>query len=125
MLDNNTRFIKTFFLKRKDKLYDKTKVVLSIIERVNKKVKTIQCDNSGQNRKLWGTLDSEGFNIKFEFTASYTPHQNRIVERAFTNLYRIVPLMLNGTGLKKNIGRIPMGRMRINSNYFAKFYYEE
>ena len=41
MVDNSTRFMKTFFLKRKSDLYDKMRIALKEIERENKKVKAI------------------------------------------------------------------------------------
>ena len=57
MVDNSTRFMKTFILKRKSELYDKMKFALREIERENKKVKTIRCDNAGENRKLKEIFD--------------------------------------------------------------------
>ena len=87
MVDNSTRFMNTFFSKKKSDLFDKMKIVLREIERDNKKIKAIRCDNAGENRKLKETLDSEGFDIKFKFTVPYTPQQNVIVERAFATLY--------------------------------------
>ena len=103
MVDNSTRFMKTFFLKRKSELYDKMRFALREIERENKKVKMIRCDNAGENRKLKEILDLEGFNIKFEFTAPYTPRQNGVVERAFATLYGRVRAMINGAGLEKRL----------------------
>ena len=66
-------------------------------------MKTIRCDNAGENRKLKEILDLEGFNIKFEFTAPYTPQQNGVVERAFATLYGRVRAMLNGAGFDKRL----------------------
>ena len=103
MVDNSTRFMRTFFLKKNRELYDKMRIALREIERDNKKVKTIRCDNAGENRKLKKTLDLEAFNIKSEFTAPYTPQQNGVVERAFATLYGRVRARLNGSGFDKRL----------------------
>ena len=46
MVDNSTRYMMTFFLKKKSELYDKMRIVLIEIEREKKKVKTIRCVNA-------------------------------------------------------------------------------
>ena len=56
-----------------------------------------------ENLKLKETLDLEGFNIKFEFKAPYTPQQNGVVERDFATLYGRVRAILNGSGLEKRL----------------------
>jgi len=68
----------------------------------NKEIKYIRCDNSGENTKLREEIETEGYNIVFEFTAPDTPQQNGIVERAFATLYGRVRAMLRSSGLDQN-----------------------
>ena len=93
--------MKTFFIKRKSELYDNIRIALKEIGRKNNKMKAIRYDNAGENRKLKEILDLEGFNIKFEFTAPYTPQQNGVVEIEFATLYERVRAMLNGACFDK------------------------
>ena len=44
-------------------------------------VKTIRCDNSGENNALQRSCKQEGLGITFEYTAPNTPQQNGRVKR--------------------------------------------
>ena len=55
-----------------------------------KPVKRIRCDNAGENKKLEERLKSVDWklgDIKFEYTASYTPQQNSRVEKGFETIF--------------------------------------
>ena len=45
-------------------------------------VKTIKCDNAGENKVLEIESDKNKLGIIFEYTAPGTPQQNGVVERA-------------------------------------------
>ena len=59
-------------------------------------VKTIRCDNAGENKVLKKVLrDEEKLNIKFEYTAPRTPQQNGPAEQGFGTLFGSVRVMMN------------------------------
>ena len=62
-------------------------IIRELETRTGKKVKYIRCDNAGENISLDRSLLREGYDIRFEYTASGTPQQNGKVERAFPTLY--------------------------------------
>ncbi|KAG7337993.1 gag-polypeptide of LTR copia-type [Nitzschia inconspicua] len=66
-------------------------------------VKTIRCDNAGENKMLEQACREQGLQIVFEYTAPGTPQQNRVVERKFATLFGKVRSMNNGAGLHDNI----------------------
>ena len=62
------------FIKRKSHLAVKYLEVIRELEtRTGKKVKYIRCDNAGENISLDRSLLREGYDIRFEYTASGTP----------------------------------------------------
>ena len=66
-------------------------------------VKTIRCDNAGENKKFESNSKKQGLGLKFEFTAPGTPQQNGRVERKFAALYGRVRAMLNGARITKEM----------------------
>ena len=80
-------------------------VVKQLIEELKDKynitVKVIRCDNAGEKKSLRKELS--GKNIKFECTASGTPQQNGVVERAFATLYNRIRLMMHSAGIGKEM----------------------
>ncbi|KAG7336872.1 reverse transcriptase RNA-dependent DNA polymerase, partial [Nitzschia inconspicua] len=50
-------------------------------------VKTIRCDNAGENKMLEQACRKQGLQIIFEYTAPGTPQQNGVVERKFATLF--------------------------------------
>lgn len=62
-------------------------------------VKTIRCDNAGENKKLKELNDIEGLGIIYEFTGPGSPQFNGRVERKFATLFARVRSMLNGAKL--------------------------
>ena len=95
--DEKTDHIWSFFLKQKSETADKVIHWIKMIHKdMDVKVKTIRCDNSGENRKLQALMNlEETLKIKFEFTAPYTPQQNCKIERKFQTLYGKIRAMLN------------------------------
>ena len=61
-------------------------------DKYNITVKVIRCDNAGENKSL--EIELSGKNIKFEYTASGTPQQNGLVDRAFATLCNRIRLMM-------------------------------
>jgi hypothetical protein len=95
--DEYTDYVWSRFLSQKS---DVSNVMITWLKEIKKEanveVKIIRCDNSGENRKLMENLLSEkDLNIKFEFTAPYTPQQNGKIERKFATLFGKVRSMLN------------------------------
>jgi hypothetical protein len=52
-------------------------------------VKTIRCDNTGENTKLQKRLQSKDWkiNVEFEYTARNTPQQNHLAELGFAIVF--------------------------------------
>ena len=70
-------------------------------DKYNITVKVIRCDNMVENKSLEKELS--GKNIKFEYTASGTPQQNGVVERAFATLYNRIRSMMYSAGIGKEM----------------------
>ena len=87
VVDEATSMKWSFFLKSKDAQVQLLTGFIKNLQEQGKPVKYIRCDNAGENLSLQQSLDNEGMNIKFEFTARETPQQNGKVERAFATLY--------------------------------------
>ena len=66
-------------------------------------VKTIRCDDAGENKKLKELSDIEGLGITYEFTGPGSPQFNGRVERKFATLFARVRSMLNGAKLPMTI----------------------
>jgi transposase InsO family protein len=95
--DSYTDYLWSFFLKNKS---ETAQTVMGWVTKMKKEhnldIKSLRCDNSGENQKLRELikLDKE-MNIKFEFTAPNTPQQNGQIERKFQTLYGKIRSMLN------------------------------
>ena len=102
IVDEATRYKKSFFIKKKS---DQNGPIIDWIKDLKAKhnivVKTIRCDNSGENSVLKKLCESEGLGIEFEFTAPGTPQQNGVVERAFPTLLGRGRAMMNVVGFTK------------------------
>ena len=98
--DEFTDCIWSFFMKKKS---DLTSFVWKWLKKCKQDGITIQhirCDNAGENISCQQFLTADPlFNIKFEYTAPYTPEQNGTVERKFQTLYGKVRSMLNACHL--------------------------
>jgi transposase InsO family protein len=99
--DEFTGYIWSHFLKHKS---DLPPIVIQWIQQIHKttkvQIKTIRCDNAGENKSLQQKIQADKtLNIKFEFTAPYTPEMNGKIERKFATLYGKTRSMLNGAKL--------------------------
>ena len=61
-------------------------------------MKIIRCDNAGENKVLERESDKNELGIIFEYTASGTPQQNGVVERAFVTVMGRARAMMNHAG---------------------------
>jgi hypothetical protein len=72
----------SFFLKQKSETKD---IMIALIKGLKQafdiEVKTIRCDNSGENNTLQRSCKQDGLGIVFEYIAPNTPEQNGCVER--------------------------------------------
>jgi transposase InsO family protein len=98
--DEYSDYLWSFFLSTKS---EQTEVLFNWIASYQKQydmtIKTIGCDNSGENLKLKKELSNSQYNIKFEFTAPYTPQQNGKIERKFATLWGKVRSTMNSAQL--------------------------
>jgi hypothetical protein len=87
-------------LKQKSETKD---IMIALIKELQQaygiEVKTIWCDNSGENNALQKSCKQEGLGIVFEYTAPNTPQQNGRVERRFPTLYGRVRAMLQNINI--------------------------
>jgi hypothetical protein len=103
-LDDHSDFCFSFFLKSKDELSETMMTLIKDLKATNNiHVKTIRCDNAGENKKFESDTKKQGLGLKFEFTAPGTPQQNGRVERKFAALYGRVRAMLNGARITKEM----------------------
>ena len=77
VVDDCTDYAWSFFLKQKIETKD---IIIALIKELKQaydiNVKTIGCNNSGENNALQRICKQEGLGITFEYTAPGTPQQN-------------------------------------------------
>ena len=99
LVDEVTKYKKSFFLKKKN---EQLKFIVDWIKPLNARheiqVKIIRCDNSGENKALETESDKNELGIVFEYTATRTPQQNGLVERAFVTVMGCARAMMNHAG---------------------------
>ena len=99
MVDEATKYKKSFFLKKKN---DQIEVLIDWLEDLKNKYKSkvqwIRMDNAGENKMLARCCDQNEMGIKFEYTAPGTPQQNGVVERVFVTLIGRGRAMMNHAG---------------------------
>lgn len=107
VVDDCTDYAWSFFLKKKSETKD---IMIALIKELKQTygitVKSIRCDNSGENNALQKSCKQEGLGITFEYTAPDTPQQNGRVERRFPTLYGRVRAMLQNIGASINNKRL-------------------
>ena len=103
-LDDFSDYSFSFFLKSKDELSATVRALIKELKAKNGiAVKTIRCDNAGENKKLEKDSKKDGLGLNFEYTAPGMPQQNGRVERKFAALYGRVRSMLNGARLTASL----------------------
>jgi transposase InsO family protein len=96
IVDDYSRFSRVFFLQDKSETQEVLKKFLRRAQNeFDAKVKKIRSDNDTEfkNTQVEDFLDEEG--IKHEFSASYTPQQNRVDERKNRTLIEMARTMLD------------------------------
>jgi hypothetical protein len=81
----------------------KVKTLLTDLKIAGLDVKFIWCDDSGENKALFGECRSKGYNVKFEFSGPRTPQRNGKVERKFQTFFGRIRAMLNNAGVKDQL----------------------
>ena len=96
LADEATRCKNSFFLKKKSDQVDMVSSWLKgLTDKCNIQMKFIHYDNAGENKKLEGKCNEDGFFIMFEYTATETPQQNAYVKRTFPSLIGGARAMMN------------------------------
>jgi hypothetical protein len=103
--DDYTNYLWSFCLSSKNDLSSKLIEWLKTTEKEYEfKVKTINLDNSGENRSLEVDVKKDlTLKIKFEFTAPNSPQQNGKIERKFATMWSKVQSMLNTASIPWSI----------------------
>ena len=100
VMDEWTRFKWTFILKQKNELSDTMcEFIRTMKQKHSITIKSVRCDNAGENR-AWQDKCKQLFpDLRFEFTAPNKPQQNGKVQRALATLYGHVRSMFNAAGI--------------------------
>jgi hypothetical protein len=102
--DEYSNMIWTAILKQKTELPARVlKFIKNLKAQENIEVKSIRCDDSGENRFLQTLCQHENIKVEFEYTGPGTPQYNGKVERRFATLYGKVRSMLNSAKLPKEM----------------------
>jgi hypothetical protein len=88
------------FIQHKYELASVGTAVLQELESLNISVKTIRCDNAGENRVFETICKQVGLKTQFEYTAPGTPQQNGVAERMFATLFGRIRFMNTAAGLR-------------------------
>src|SRR5688500_3273886 len=84
VVDNCTRMKWSKFLKRKSDLSSAmTNLIDEIEDQAGHKIKILRCNNAAKNLIFQRSSIENRKGVKFKFTATQTPQQNGVVERAF------------------------------------------
>ena len=100
-VDDYSDFLFGTYMKNKSDLaHEGVKLINKIKNDYGVVIKTIRCDNAGENKSFEKEIIEKGMNIRFEYTATNTPQQNGRVERKFATIYGRVRSMLTGAGIE-------------------------
>ena len=96
LVDEATKYKKSFFLKKKNKEVEPIIDWIEVLKaRHEIQAKIIRCDNAGENKVLERESDKNELGIIFEYTAPGTPQQNGVVEAAFVTVMGRARAMMN------------------------------
>ena len=99
-IDDKTRYVWTYVLKRKDQVFEKFLEWKALVEKSSgQKLKTLRSDNGGEftSTRFENYLKSEG--VRHELTVPKTPQQNGVAERMNRTLVETVRSMLADANL--------------------------
>ena len=100
-VDDSSDFLFGIYMKRKSDLRTEgIKLLNTIANNFQIKIKRIRCDNAGENKSFEKEIIEKKLKIIFEYTASNTPQQNGRVERKFATIYGRVRSMLTAAGIE-------------------------
>ena len=103
-MDDCSGFLINRFLRNKSDLAKQGSMLIKKLSDQNGiKIKTIRCDNAGENKKMEEACDKLGLGTKFEYTAVGTPQQNGRIERKFATLYGRVRSMMIDAGIEEEL----------------------
>jgi hypothetical protein len=91
------------FLKAKSDLKGDFLTLLIDLKISGLDVKSIQCNDSGENKALFDECRSKGYNLKFGFSSPLTPQRNVKVARKFQPFFGRTRAMLNDAGVKDQL----------------------
>ena len=80
-IDYNRDYCILRLVKQKDNLEGKGLALFKKIRHMGIQLKLLQSDNAEENKSLKKALESEEFNIDFQYSAAGTPQQNSRVEQ--------------------------------------------
>jgi hypothetical protein len=112
-VDDFTDMCWSIFIKAKSIMPEQVVMLIKLL-RSNQRfpikhvVKTIRCDDAGENKAFENLCIIEQLGIHFEYTGPGTPQYNGRVERKFATLYGRVRAMLNAakvTKVRRSVGR--------------------
>ncbi|KAF1318037.1 Integrase catalytic core protein, partial [Globisporangium splendens] len=94
-VDDYSRHVSVYFMKKKSEALDKFKIFKSELENLTDcKIKRLRSDNGGEYTSKRFVDYLVGFGIKHEKTAPYTPQQNGMAERMNRTLVEMARCML-------------------------------
>jgi hypothetical protein len=99
LVDDYTDYCWSIFLKNKTDLKSKFMTLLTDLKIAGINLKYIRCDDSGENKALFGACQAQGYGVKFKFSGPRTPQQNGKVKRKFQTFFGRIRAMLNSAGL--------------------------
>ena len=70
------------------------------------KVKTIRCDNTGENQALHEFLNKQEVGVQFKYTAAGKPQHNGVVERKFATLYGRIRATMNSVKVTESMHKV-------------------
>lgn len=96
VIDDNTRYMWTMFLKKKSEALSNFKNLKEVVEKeTGKKIGTFRTDRGGEFVSEEFNTFHDGFGIKGHLTAPYTPQQNGVVERRNRTMMEMARSILN------------------------------
>jgi len=103
-IDDKSRRIFVYFLRKKDEVLSKLMEFKNLVERqTDRKLKFLRTDNGGEfvNKEFDDFLRHQG--IGRQLTIAYTPHQNGVAERANRTLVEMSKCLLVQSGLCESL----------------------
>ena len=103
IVHGTTKMKWSLFLKNKDNLKDKMLIWVDEIRTSGQVIKSMRCNNAGENLMFIRAAKQLQLKIKFELTSPNTPQQNGIVERSFPTIAGKARAIFSSAGLYKNL----------------------